>query len=64
MIKDREKLSVDFFPSLGGEEWNTLHNQARDKKMTSYGGSQNVLGNNLNVGTVLYELDIILDEQL
>jgi len=62
MIKDREKLSVDFFPSLDGEEWNTLHNQARDKKVTSYRASQNVLGNNLNLGTVLYELDIILDE--
>ena len=64
MIKDREKNNVDFFPSWGGEEWNTLNNQARDKKITSYGASQNVLGNHLNVSTVLHELDIILDEQL
>ena len=64
MIKDPKENSVDYFTSWSGEEWNTLHNQARDKKITSYGASQKVLGNNLNVGTVLYELDIILNEQL
>jgi len=32
MIKDRKNKSVDYFPSWGGEEWNTLHNQAREKK--------------------------------
>jgi hypothetical protein len=64
MIKDRKNKSVDYFPSWGGEEWNTLHNQAREKKNTSCGASQNALGNSLNVGAVLYELDIILDEQL
>ena len=63
MIKARKNNSVDCFPSWGEEEWNTLHNQAREKTITSCGASQNALGNNLNVGTVLYELDIILDEQ-
>ena len=64
MSKDREKNSVGYFPSWGAEEWNNLNNQARDKKITSNGAPQYVLGNNLNVSTVLHELDIILDERL
>jgi len=64
MIQDRKKNSVDYFPNWSREEWNTLHHQAREKTATSFGASQNVLGKNLNVGTVLSELDIILDEKL
>ena len=64
MIQDQHKKSVDYFPNWSEEEWNTLNNQARDKKITSYGASQTVLGNHLNVSKVLHELDIILDEQL
>ena len=64
MSKDREKNNVDYFPSWGAEELNTLSNQARDKKIISNGAPQDVLGNNLNVSTVLHELDIILDERL
>ena len=64
MSKDTKKNKLDCFPSWGAEEWNTLNNQARDKKITSNGAPQYVLGNNLNVSTVLHELDIILDERL
>ena len=64
MSKSREKNNVDYFPSWGAEEWNTLNNQARDKKITSNGAPQYLSGNNLNVSTVLHELDIILDERL
>ena len=64
MIHDREKNSVEYFPNWSGEVWNTLNHQAREKTASSYGASQNVLGKNLNVGTILSELDIILDDKL
>ena len=64
MIQDREKNSVDYFPNWSGEVWNTLHHQAQKKTATSYGESKNVLRKDLNVGAVLSELDIILDEKL